>query len=521
MQDPIAYSKRVFIAYDGQPKAKVCIIYTGGTIGMVPKYPDNPAARELRPGSIEDLLGAVGRGGLGQKVGIQAALVTFEKLIDSTYVTPRHWAAIAQAIYDNYDEFDGFVVLHGTDTMAYTASALSFMLENLRKPVVVTGSQLPMLDPCSDARQNLEHAIRLAGHRAIDLPAIPEVVILFRDHILRGDRAVKVGSDIFEGFGSPNFDPLGELGEHMRVTLELALDPPPQDEKKFPFRVNSKLAKGEIKVIWIHPMYTSEQLIHDLATPNLIGVVICTYGAGNMPTSPKFLEPIRQAIYGGAIDGVVNFKNAIPVLNISQCPRGLVEMGLYEASGGLLEIGVANGVDLTLEAAMTKMLWALMRSTNVETIKNLLQTSIRGEQSQSVLDMSFVPEIGYDKAEESSIVRTAEGRVPGRYSSENLRRAVLRVQGLGFESSDKGRNSLLRVFINDPRADEDTASSEMSYVCEEPLVEQKEEGFAIDVTGTVSQVVNSTDPVIVTLVGINAVVWCRSIHLSLYIEPIH
>lgn len=487
-------------------RARVCLVYTGGTIGMVPSDPDNPSNPNLRPANLDELIKAVK--GLGLREGIELGMVSFHEPVDSSDVVSEHWFAIGSAIADHYDDFDGFVVLHGTDTMAYTTSALSFLLRDLGKPVVVTGSQLPILHPRTDAIQNLTNAVYLAGYKAVELPPVPEVVLLFRDHVFRGNRVTKFASDDMEGFKSPNFPPLGKLGEHIQIREELLLKAPNPEE--FPFQFDRRLAQGEIRVVWVNPTMTPGQLEKDLDSDELAGVILCTYGTGNMQTNPDFIEPIRSAIE----------KRQIPILNVTQCTQGMVEMGLYEASGSLLEAGVASGLDLTYESAITKLQWALASSSEYETRRNSLQECQCGEQSQSLLDMRFTPKSGRRKSEKADVVQSPEERIPGKYRRDNLRRANLRLRGLGWEPIDKSSPASLRVFINEPNASAETATKVVSFCGEVPLFEA-ESDVVRDVTRPSRLKVADGKPVSVTLVGINANIWCRSIHLSLYLDPIY
>jgi len=489
-------------------QARVCIIYTGGTIGMVPKDPENPASA-LKPASLEELFNAVH--GLGEKEGIELGMVSFHDPVDSSDISSGHWLAMAEAIEEHYDDFNGFVVLHGTDTMAYTTSALSFLLNNLDKPVVVTGSQLPITDPRTDGVMNLTSAVHIAGYKAADLPKISEVVLCFMNVLLRGNRATKVSSTQWQGFASPNFPPLGTLGEYITINKDLRLKLEVGEEKP-QFYADKSLA-SEIKIILVNPGLTPEQLERDLRTEGLEGVILLTYGAGNMPTSPEFIEVIRTAVEGG-----VEYSTPIVVMNVTQCVEGKVEMGLYEASSGLLEAGVTSGLDMTLEAAVAKIYWVI-RKFRGRDIHTQLQIAHRGEQSENLSDLVFDPGTAKKQSKAVERIQPEAQQIPGEFDRRKLTRAMVRVQGLGIEPSEDDAPASIHIFLNDIEANRDTPIRSPSFAGEILSDTIPESGNVVrDVTETAKTVVHGREPLSATLVGMNCKLWCRSIHVGLFTD---
>lgn len=491
----------------GMRLSRVCLIYTGGTIGMVPSDSSNPES-PLRPASLEELLNAVE--GLGEREGIELGMVSFLDPVDSSDISSSNWIGIASAIEEHYESFDGFVVLHGTDTMAFTTSGLSFLLNNLTKPVVVTGSQLPIIDPRTDAVMNLTSAVYIAGYRAMNLPKVTEVTLCFLTKLLRGNRATKVSSTDLQGFDSPNFPPLGALGEHIAIRKDL-LWAAPQTERS-QFYVDKKLAE-DIKIILVNPGLTPEHLERDLRTEGLEGVILLTYGAGNMPTLPEFVDVIREAVRGGE-----GYSRPLVVMNVTQCLRGTVEMGLYEASSGLLEAGVTSGLDMTAEAAVAKMYWAL-RKFQGHDVHTQLQVAHRGEQSENLSDLAFDPGKAKSKRTAASRIQTEAQLIPGLYDRQRLTRAVVRVHGLGIDPAEGPEDASVRIFINATAADETTSVHDPSFVAEIPLSSLPLDGDVVRAaTDAAGSVVSAGQPVSVTLVGVQGRLWCRSIHVGLYTE---
>jgi len=333
---------------------KVLIVYTGGTIGMV--QGENGSLRPFPMEHIYDLLPEL------EKCSYHVDSCQLEKLIDSSNMTPECWVDIAEIIEREYDHYDGFVILHGTDTMAYTASALSFMFKNLSKPIILTGSQLPMGMLRSDGRENIICALELAScHHAV----IPEVCLFFENHLYRGNRSTKISAENFDAFCSFNYPSLAKAGINFSFKPNLFLPMPEQ-----PLDVRKKFDR-HISVLKLFPGITPQVVDALLHAEDLRGIIVETFGSGNAPTEQWFIDALADAI-----------QRNIVVLNVTQCKAGAVKMGQYEASCDLHRIGVIGGCDITLEAAVTKMMCILgAHPNNIEHVRHCLQLSLRGEIS--------------------------------------------------------------------------------------------------------------------------------------------
>jgi L-asparaginase len=293
---------------------------------------------------------------------LELTVVSFAEPIDSSNINPGHWQLLGQIIYEYYHENDGFLVLHGTDTMAFTASALSFMLEGLQKPVVFTGAQLPISEPRSDARENLITALDIVSSRKDGHALVPEVCIYFDYELLRGNRSKKVESMQFDAFDSGNYPPLAKVGVKIDYNFS-AIRPLGKTEI---LSLRSKI-DNNISILKLFPGITQSTVNSILSTPGLKAVVLETYGSGNAPTLPWLIEELKKAIERDVI-----------VVNISQCPGGRVLQGRYETSKKLQQIGVIAGADMTTEAAVTKLMLLLGEYGTAKT-KELIGLSLAGE----------------------------------------------------------------------------------------------------------------------------------------------
>lgn len=336
---------------------RILIIYTGGTIGML----ENPGTGALEAFDWEHISNFVPE---LQRFHYQIDTVTFGPPIDSSDMEPRYWGRMVDIIANHYDDYDGFVLLHGTDTMAYTASALSFMLEQLAKPVVMTGSQLPIGQLRTDGKENLLTAIEIAAARHADgTPMVPEVCIFFENHLLRGNRTTKINSEGFNAFRSYNYHSLAHAGIHICFEHPYIL----ARDSRQTFRPFTQL-DTHVVILTLFPGLREEVVDAILCIPDLRGVILKTFGAGNAPRKPWLYERLKTLSQRGVI-----------IVNTSQCSTGAVDMGRYETSLRLIEAGVLNGRDMTVEAALTKLMFLLGRETSFEQIKEKMNRSLAGE----------------------------------------------------------------------------------------------------------------------------------------------
>jgi L-asparaginase len=334
-------------------KARVLVIYTGGTFGMV--YNEEGVLVPFDFASIFEQLPIL------RNLFLEISVVSFDPPIDSSNIDPAHWITIGKIITENYDSHDGFVVLHGTDTMAFTASALSFMLDGLSKPVIFTGAQLPISEPRSDARENLITALEFASARRDGKALIQEVCIYFDYELLRGNRSKKTESMQFDAFDSGNYPPLAKAGVKIDYNFS-AIRQSPEQELSF----RSKLDHN-IGILKLFPGLTRPVVSSILNAPGLRALVLETYGSGNAPTLSWLIEELEKAV-----------KRGIVIVNISQCSGGRVIQGRYETSKALQSIGVISGADMTTEAAVTKLM-LLLGEFGTDQTRELLGQSIAGE----------------------------------------------------------------------------------------------------------------------------------------------
>ncbi len=334
----------------------ILIIYTGGTIGMV----HDPNTGSLVPIDFRHLSDHVPE---LRKFGYELHAISFEPVSDSSNIDPGVWIKMGDIIEKAYDDFDGFVILHGTDTMAYTASALSYMLENLAKPVILTGSQLPIGLLRTDGRENIITAIEIAAAVENGMPAVPEVCIFFDNKLTRGNRTTKMSAEHFDAFNSPNYHPLAEVGLHLKYFNNLIHYP--SDQNKL---IVHKDFDTNVAILKLFPGISRKLVNAVTHIEGLRGLIIETFGSGNAPTYEWFLEDLKQYIDNGGI-----------IFNVTQCHGGSVEMGLYETSRQMLEAGVVSGKDITSEASVTKLMYLLGRYSTREEIVKSLNMSLAGE----------------------------------------------------------------------------------------------------------------------------------------------
>lgn len=338
-------------------QSKVLLIYTGGTIGMN----RNPQTKALEPFDFEHLLCNVPE--LNQFDTI-ISTYQFSPPIDSSDMSPALWTELAHVIADQYNDFDGFVVLHGTDTMAYTASALSYMLENLTKPVVFTGSQLPIGQLRTDGKENLITSIEIAAaHHQDGSAVVPEVCIYFNGHLMRGNRTIKQSADEFNAFESFNYPHLADAGVQISYHTEFIRQPDMHRKMHPQFELDNNVI-----IFSLFPGIREDLIRHIIATPNLRSIVMRTFGSGNAPQSPWLISALREGCRRGKV-----------IINISQCLQGRVEMGRYDTGYQLQEAGVISGYDSTVEAAVTKLMYLQAKYDNPEQVRKFMRQSICGE----------------------------------------------------------------------------------------------------------------------------------------------
>ena len=337
-------------------KAKILLIYTGGTIGMIKDFETGA----LKAFNFDELLQNIPELKLLEH---DIETVSFVRPIDSSNMNPDFFYRIAEIIASKYDEYDGFVVLHGSDTMSYSSSALSFMFENLAKPVIFTGSQLPIGDLRTDAKENLITSIQIAGLQRHGKPVISEVCLYFEYKLYRANRTTKINAEHFQAFASPNYPPLAESGVHLSVNEDTLWRPNRRRSIKL-----HKTLNNDIALIKMYPGIGESLLAHIFAKEGLRGVILETYGSGNAPTEDWFIDLLKAAISRG-----------INVINITQCSGGSVNMGQYETSTQLKKIGVISGKDITTEAAVAKLMFLLAQDLSPKVFKTIFETSLRGE----------------------------------------------------------------------------------------------------------------------------------------------
>jgi L-asparaginase len=332
----------------------ILIIYTGGTIGMV----NDPKTGSLIPFNFKQIQQNVPE---LARLNYRLDVHSFDPILDSSNMTPEIWAELALLIKNKYEEFDGFVILHGSDTMAFTASALSFILENLSKPVVLTGSQLPIGEIRTDAKENLITALEIAATKNNGKAMIPEVCIYFDYQLFRGNRAIKYNAEKFEAFRSPNYPIIGEAGVTLSFFGNYIL-PQPSEDLVVHLNLNANIG-----VLKLYPGI-SKQAVLAITESSVDAIIMETFGSGNTTTAEWFLQCLKEALTKGKM-----------IIDITQCQRGSVELGMYQTSKRLQQMGIISGHDMTFEATCTKLMYILGQQLDKDTTINLMEQSLRGE----------------------------------------------------------------------------------------------------------------------------------------------
>ncbi len=340
-----------------ESERSILVIYTGGTIGMI----QNPKTGALQPFDFDQMYKQMP---ILKNLNYLIDFYSFSPLIDSSNMNPEFWVKLAILIEENYERYDGFVVLHGTDTMAYSASALSFMLENLNKPVIFTGSQLPMGVIRTDGRENFITSIEIAAAMKDDLSVVPEVAIYFEDQLLRGNRTTKFNAENFDAFFSGNYPVLANVGVHIKYNYNNIRK---SNFKKLKVHKNFD---NNIGILKLFPGINKATVKSIVNTMGMKAMLLETFGSGNAPTDKWFLDILEQAI-----------KNELIILNVTQCKSGSVEIGKYETSIDLGRIGVIGGNDITTESAITKLMYLFGEGYSNNKIRQLLEKSLRGEMT--------------------------------------------------------------------------------------------------------------------------------------------
>ena len=429
----------------------ILVINTGGTIGMVNSDKNNPLS-PLRPAKD------------WQEIAYKHPILNtystdytqINKLIDSSDMAPEQWKEIAEIIYKNYQKYKGFVILHGTDTMAFTSSALSFMLKNLSKPVVLTGSQVPLQEQRTDALQNLISAIEVADYETFGHPLIPEVCICFRDSVIRGNRARKLDTNSYSGFKSPNYSPLATMGAEFIFNKKFIKSKPKKSEE---FHINTDL-NPNIMVIELFPGFNPSVLktIFD-SNKDIKGLILKTFGNGNAPSSDKFFQVLHEIASSGVI-----------IVNITQCPTGMVKLGRYQASSGLIDSGVITGIDLTPEAAVTKLMYLLGKNIPTSEVKKMMQKDLAGEQTLNHFQMVFNE--GFDTSKNLC----SHIKIPGEVIFDKLKSATLHMKKIDIKDENVKKLEI-KFFINMSEASfETSAESEkcLAYIQKDLITDEGE-----------------------------------------------
>ena len=347
--------------HDMTQKSALLLIYTGGTIGMKQDMKD----LTLKPFDFSQILDEVPE---IRKFAFKIDTYSFEPPIDSSDVEPSLWQDLARLIKEKYEDYDGFIILHGTDTMSYSASALSFMLDGLTKPVIFTGSQLPIGVPRTDGKENLISAVEIASAKDDEgHPAVPEVCVCFDSLLMRGNRSTKVNSEVFRAFQSPNFPPLAEAGINIRYNNEYIRKP---NDWYQSLTTNTDL-DTRVSILKIHPGITPEVVRNILCGKDTRAIIMETYGSGNAPTRDWFLDIVKES---SAMNKII--------VNVTQCLAGTVNMNIYANGKALERAGVIDGYDSTTESALAKLFYLMGKSRDNEWVKAMMSRNLKGEISK-------------------------------------------------------------------------------------------------------------------------------------------
>lgn len=394
----------------------VLLIYTGGTIGSMPKDPSDEASPQIVVDwdTFKKFTPELNL----DKIGFNVDFVQTSDLLDSCNIGPSIWTEIAEIIFDNYDKYEGFVILHGTDTMVYTASALSFMLVNLSKPVILTGSQRTHLFQArNDGLQNMLTALTIANPRAANIPVIPEVMIQFGQDLLRGNRTRKRDANGFAAYESPKYPALAKVGANINVD-ETRIRPMPT--QSFFIRKNLELNVIDFNVFpGIVEANIADKLLDGQGGFQPKGVVVRSYGAGNIPTDTKFLNRLETSA-----------KRGVVIYNVTQCTQGRVELGLYETSNKLLSFGMVSGTDLTPEAALVKMMVGLGDEDLIDDplgLRNFLQQDQAGEQSTTILEVPYPVKAGDLSVGQNRYRFSPDRDLPGDWGPKDIESVIIRL----------------------------------------------------------------------------------------------
>ena len=347
--------------HDMTQKSAILLIYTGGTIGMKQDMKD----LTLKPFDFSQILDEVPE---IRKFAFKIDTYSFEPPIDSSDVEPSLWQDLARLIKEKYEDYDGFIILHGTDTMSYSASALSFMLDGLTKPVIFTGSRLPIGVPRTDGKENLISAVEIASAKDEEgHPAVPEVCVCFDSLLMRGNRSTKVNSEVFRAFQSPNFPPLAEAGINIRYNNEYIRKP---NDWYQSLTINTEL-DTRVSILKIHPGITPEVVRNILCGKDTRAIIMETYGSGNAPTRDWFLDIVKES---SAMNKII--------VNVTQCLAGTVNMNIYANGKALERAGVIDGYDSTTESALAKLFYLMGKSRDNEWVKAMMGRNLKGEISK-------------------------------------------------------------------------------------------------------------------------------------------